>query len=85
VLNPTTFINVRFLVLLELVGAICGITGALLMAIDPAQYAAISFPIWLISSVALSAFALLSSLKYLLVLQITFTVINLIGIAGNTF
>lgn len=80
----TSMLNIRLLVLLEFIGAICGIIGALLMAIDPTQFAAISFPIWLISSVVLSVFAFLSNLKYLLGLQITFTVINIIGVVGNT-
>ncbi|HEY9017580.1 hypothetical protein [Thiomicrospira sp.] len=71
--------------LLEFVGAGCGIIGALLMAINPAEYAAIAFPVWLISSIALAAFAHISKLPYLLMLQLTFTVINLIGIWGNSF
>jgi len=70
---------------LEFIGAGCGIIGALLMAINPAEYAAIAFPVWLISSIALAAFAHISKLQYLLMLQLTFTVINLIGVWGNSF
>lgn len=69
---------------LEFVGAGCGIIGALLMAINPAEYAAIAFPVWLISSIALAAFAHISKLPYLLMLQLTFTVINMIGVWGNS-
>ncbi|MBE0471185.1 MAG: hypothetical protein IBX55_16955 [Methyloprofundus sp.] len=70
--------------LLEFVGAGCGVIGALLMAINPAEYAAIAFPVWLISSIALAVFAHLSKLPYLLMLQLTFTVVNMIGIWGNS-
>jgi len=77
--------NARFLSFLEFIGAICGIFGAILMAIDPSQYASISFPLWLVSSIALSIFALLSRLKYLLLLQLTFTTINIVGVIKNTF
>lgn len=72
------------LVALELIGSGCGILGALLMAINPGEFAAIAFPIWLISSLLLSVFAYLSRLKYLLGLQLTFTVINVMGVAANT-
>lgn len=70
--------------LLEGIGAICGIIGAVLVAIDPAQYAAIAFPIWLISSIALAIFAYKSKLIYLLGLQLTFTAINFGGVLSNS-
>lgn len=69
---------------LEIIGAVCGILGAFLMAVNPAEYASIAFPVWLVSSIALAVFAHIKKLNYLLMLQLVFTVINLLGVWKNT-
>lgn len=69
--------------LLEFVGAIFGIIGALMMAINPGELAYLAFPLWLVSSLSLTLFAFLSNLKYLLGLQLTFTFINVLGVINN--
>lgn len=69
---------------LEIIGAVCGIAGALLMAINSSELAGFAFPIWLVSSIALGVFAYISKLNYLLMLQITFTAINLLGVWNTT-
>jgi len=68
---------------LEVFGSILGIVGAVLMALNPSEYASIAFPVWLLSSITLTVFAFLSELKYLMYLQLTFVVVNMIGIYTN--
>jgi hypothetical protein len=79
--------NARFdlVVVLELIGAMAGIAGAALMALNPAELAGLAFSIWLVSSLSLAAFAFLSRLKYLLMLQVVFCVINTFGVFNNVF
>lgn len=65
--------------MLEILGAVAGITGAILMLIDPTVFAGISFSVWLVSSVALAVLAVLIKMYWLLALQLTFSVINGLG------
>lgn len=64
---------------LELIGAVSGVLGAILLAINiPAS--GYGFALFLISSISLSLFALDQKLRYLLVMQVVFTVINMVGV-----
>jgi hypothetical protein len=64
---------------LEIIGAATGIAGALIMSFTP-EMAFISWSVWLVSSLSLFVFAMLSGLRYLMALQFVFTVINMTGI-----
>lgn len=69
--------------LLEGVGSILGVAGALFMAVNAAEFAKIAFPIWLISSILLAWFAKRTNLNFLFMLQLTFVAVNLMGIYTN--
>lgn len=64
--------------LLEWLGAIAGIIGASLMAANLA-WSGWAYPIWLVSSISLSAFGWLGGYYALLALQAVFTIVNLLG------
>ena len=65
---------------LEFLGAVAGITGALIMAISP-EYSFYAWSMWLVSAISLAAFAQMSDLRWLLTLNIIYTAIDLIGLA----
>lgn len=67
------------MILLEWVGTIAGIAGAGLMA-SRTSVSGWAYPVWLVSSLSLSAFALLGGFYGLLLLQGVFSFINLLGI-----
>lgn len=67
---------------LEILGAICGIAGALIMSFQP-ELALYSWTIWLASAFFLGVFAWLSQLMFLLALQSVFFVINISGIINT--
>lgn len=64
---------------LEWVGSLCGIGGALLMARNTRQ-SPFAYPLWIVSSIALVLFSLATEHRGLLLQQITFTGINLLGL-----
>lgn len=64
---------------LEWVGSISGTIGALLMA-SKTSVSGWAYPLWILSSVALIGFAVLSHHAGILLQQTTFTAINLLGL-----
>ena len=68
----------------EILGAATGISGAIMMAYNPAVLAAYAFPIWTISTILLMLHAHKTGMKYLFTLQLTFFVVNIYGIVKNT-
>jgi hypothetical protein len=64
---------------LELAGAITGVMGAILLAAN-VSYSGYGFVLFFISSMFLSTFAVIKKLRYLLIMQVVFMVINLVGI-----
>ncbi|MBT3348092.1 MAG: hypothetical protein HOE55_00915 [Thiotrichales bacterium] len=64
---------------LELAGAITGVMGAILLAAN-VSYSGYGFVLFFISSMFLSTFAVIQKLRYLLIMQVVFMVINLVGI-----
>lgn len=67
---------------LEVVGAVLGITGALIMSFVPG-YALVAWIVWLGSSVCLGLFAKQTQLPFLLLLQTVFFFVNLSGIYNS--
>jgi len=63
---------------LELAGAIT-VMGAILLAAN-VSYSGYGFVLFFISSMFLSTFAVIQKLRYLLIMQVVFMVINLVGI-----
>jgi len=63
----------------EWLGALTGITGALLMASNQ-WFSPAGYPVWLVSSLSLSLFAIGKGYRGILLLQGVFTVINLMGL-----
>ncbi|GAB6071563.1 hypothetical protein JCM30760_26610 [Thiomicrorhabdus hydrogeniphila] len=67
---------------LEILGAVLGATGALIMSFAP-EIALIAWSLWLLSTICLGAFAYKARLPFLFMLQIVFFVINLTGVYNN--
>ena len=64
---------------LEWLGSIAGIAGALLMAMNT-RFSAWAYPLWIVSSMALMGFALLCEHKGLGLQQTVFLAINTLGV-----
>lgn len=65
--------------LLEFIGALTGVAGAILLALNIPE-SGYGFLFFLVSSTALSIFAVQEKLRYLLMMQVVFTVINAVGV-----
>lgn len=65
--------------MLDTLGAITGVLGAVVMAIE-SKYSKYAFPLWIVSSVAWIAYALSTDQLPLLNQQIVYFVINVIGL-----
>lgn len=62
----------------EIIGAVMGIAGALMLALK-CRLAAWAWPIWVISNIAWIYYALATHAYFLLSQQVVFTIINLYG------
>lgn len=66
----------------EWVGSVCGVVGALLMALS-VHRAVQAYALWLLSSVALVAFGLIAHAYGVALMNAVFTGINLLGLRNN--
>ena len=64
----------------EMVGAICGVAGAVLVSLNIPQ-SKYGFVLFLISSILLGVVSWQRKMQYLLIMQIVFLGINIIGVA----
>lgn len=69
--------------LLQIIGSATGVIGALIMATKIETHAHVAWTIWLISSTSLSVMALGSDMIPLALMQIVFTVINVLGLKNS--
>lgn len=67
------------ILVLEWIGSICGIAGAVLMA-RKNRTSALAYPLWIVSSVALVLFAMKTKHSGLFLQQLVFTIINSVGL-----
>jgi len=72
-------LELDFKKILEVIGSYAGVSGALIMSFMP-EFAFFAWILWLLSSVALMAFSIKAELRYILRLQIDFTIINVSGV-----
>lgn len=68
---------------LEIIGSATGILGALIMATKIQTHSHWAWSLWLISSISLTMMALSKEMMPLALMQIVFTVINLIGLKNS--
>jgi nicotinamide riboside transporter PnuC len=72
-----TIINYK---ILEMIGAVCGIAGAVLVSLNIPQ-SKYGFVLFLISSILLGVVSWQRKMQYLLTMQIVFLGINMVGVA----
>ena len=72
-----TIINYK---ILEMIGAVCGIAGAVLVSLNIPQ-SKYGFVLFLISSILLGIVSWQRKMQYLLTMQIVFLGINMVGVA----
>ena len=65
--------------ILEWVGSICGVLGAIILALNT-QFSWLGFVFFLVSSICIACFAVKASAKGILFMQIAFIAINIVGI-----
>ena len=72
-----TIINYK---ILEMIGAVCGVAGAVLVSLNIPQ-SKYGFVLFLISSILLGVVSWQRKMQYLLTMQIVFLGINMVGVA----
>jgi nicotinamide riboside transporter PnuC len=72
-----TIINYK---IFEMIGAICGVAGAVLVSLNIPQ-SKYGFVLFLISSILLGIVSWQRKMQYLLTMQIVFLGINMVGVA----
>jgi nicotinamide riboside transporter PnuC len=72
-----TIINYK---ILEMIGAVCGIAGAVLVSLNIPQ-SKYGFVLFLISSILLGVVSWQRKMQYLLTMQMVFLGINVVGVA----
>jgi len=72
-----TIINYK---ILEMIGAVCGVAGAVLVSLNIPQ-SKYGFVLFLISSILLGVVSWQRKMQYLLTMQIVFLGINVVGVA----